>query len=96
MRRRVGADDAGDRSAGEKPVLVATMLAAVAALSLLVSFVVHARWGHGANSVEPMRFGELLRQHPAFTWAALCVALAGLFARRPGARERDLRSNTRG
>jgi hypothetical protein len=77
-------------SRGARYVALRRALLGVAAAALLASVVVHARWGHGPTSAEPMRFGELLSMHPAFLWAATLLAFAGLPAKllRAWSRER--------
>ena len=71
----------------------ARVLSAIAAAALLSSIVVHARWGHGASSAEPMGFGQLLSAHPAFLWAAMILVFAGLPSALIAARARERRSN---
>ena len=45
----------------------------------VVSFVVHRRWGHGPESVEPMALGAFVSAHPAYATAGVLL-LAGLVA----------------
>jgi hypothetical protein len=55
----------------------------------IVSFLVHGRWGHGQESVEPMALGVFLSAHPAYA-AAAALLLAGFVAwRRVAARVRE-------
>ena len=56
-------------------------LTAVAVTALALSVVVHARWGHGPASSEPMGLGELFSAHPAFLWVAMLLVFAGLPAK---------------
>jgi hypothetical protein len=69
----------GDASATATPrrSRTARWLSAAAVVALLISLVVHARWGHGSSSAEPMAFGVLLGAHPAFLWAAVVLAFTG-------------------
>lgn len=51
--------------------------------SLIVSVLVHSRWGHGPGTVAPMGFGQLLSEHEAFptVGAMLLLALLLIFFR---------------
>lgn len=43
--------------------------------SLVSSVVVHLLWGHGPAARAPMDLGRLLREHEAFSVAAIVLAL---------------------
>jgi hypothetical protein len=51
-------------------------LVSCAAAAVTVSVVVHARWGHGPSSAEPMGSAELVQAHPSFLWAGALAVLA--------------------
>lgn len=56
---------------------------ALGVFSLIVSVLVHSRWGHGPGTVAPMSFGRLLSEHEAFptVGAMLLLALLLIFFR---------------
>ena len=72
----------------------ARVLTAIATVALVVSVVVHARWGHGPTSAEPLRVGQLLSAHPAFLWAAMLLVFAGMPAALIAAWSRQRRSSS--
>jgi hypothetical protein len=72
----------------------ARVLFAIAVLALLLSVLVHVRWGHGPGSPEPMPFGQVLSEHPAFFWAAVILLFAGFPAALIAARERERRARS--
>ena len=53
---------------------VAVAALVLGAVSLVVSTVVHLRWGHGPGSAEPMEMRRFLSEHEAFGVAALILA----------------------
>jgi hypothetical protein len=68
------------RPSGARASSLGWGLVTCAAAALAVSVLVHARWGHGPASVEPMGSAELVQAHPAFLWAAGTAMLAAVLA----------------
>lgn len=53
---------------------------ALGIFSLAISVAVHSRWGHGAGTVAPMNFSQLLSEHEAFPTVGAMLLLALLLA----------------
>ena len=64
------------RPSGARASSLGWGLVTCAAAALAVSVLVHARWGHGPGSAEPMGFAELVQAHPSFLWAVAMASLA--------------------
>lgn len=94
---RLGASAGGENAPAQAPParVAARALLAIATGALLVSVVVHARWGHGSTSAEPMPPGQLLSAHPAFLWAAMLLVFAGVPAALVATLARQRRSGPR-
>ncbi|MBT8061946.1 MAG: hypothetical protein KJO85_04635, partial [Gammaproteobacteria bacterium] len=73
-RLRPPKQSAAHRMAGVAPPL----LALLSVLAALISLGVHAIYGHGAASPEPMAVGEFGMQHKAY-WFLLALWLMLLF-----------------
>lgn len=76
LRRRNAHGSAGqssrDRPQGGRAIYGVLILGT---LSLASSVVVHLLWGHGPAAPAPMDLGRLLREHEAFSVAAIVLAL---------------------
>jgi len=78
---------AGGRALGSRIARLARAalaLALIGGLSTALSIAVHARWGHGEASAEPMAAGAFVAAHPAFLLAAALAALGAGLAIRAG------------
>ncbi|HUP24197.1 MAG TPA: hypothetical protein VNB06_14795 [Thermoanaerobaculia bacterium] len=74
--RGAGEETRQVRSASARSRALAWGLVTCAAAAVTVSVLVHARWGHGPASAEPMGSAELVQAHPAFLCAGAMVVLA--------------------
>lgn len=75
MRRTERSTARDDLGSEQRWLLLAFGAVLLGGFSLLVSFVVHAVWGHGAASAEPMDFATLLAAHPSFAVVGLVLII---------------------
>lgn len=75
------------RGLGSTLIVAGLSAVVLAAFGLVISMVVHWRWGHGPTSTEPMDLPQFVGFHTAFLVAGVVIVIGLvvlLYARRRG------------